>query len=409
MDDPDAICQCCFGKPGLRLHQKPVVDAVLSGKHLIGILATGGGKSLTYQIPYVLSRGITVVVSPLIALIDDQVNGLPEILRCSTVVLSGENASLSSAVNKCIDCYGRCLIYTGPEKLVQFMKHMDIRPFVTRFVLDEAHCVSEWGNTFRDAYLLLPKLWEQLGKPQIQAMTATASPGTLTDLKAMFPVNFTVIQSSVYRPNLHLTVIEHQTIEHRDHHLLMLVRNRVGPVIVYANSRTYVDRTSRWLSEVGLKSDGFHAGMSKELRTDTQHRFVNGETDILVATIAFGMGIDKADVRHVFHVEPPTTLEDYQQQVGRAGRDGNESWCVLFDTMNKRRHRIDALRSARDTIEKQDPDSFPAKLLNRKFEMERFLKMKSCRHDYLMTYSGESRSKRRCGHCDNCCGYSSGK
>ena len=405
MDDPDVICQSYFGKPGLRPHQRPVVAAVLSGKHLIGILATGGGKSLTYQVPYMLSRGITLVVSPLIALIDDQVNGLPELLRCSTVTLSGDNAALSMAIDESIVSYGRCLIYTGPEKLAHFLKSFQLSGRVTRLVLDEAHCASEWGNTFRDAYLLLPKLWEQLGKPQIQAMTATASPGTLRDLKAMFPVEFTVIQSSVYRPNLHLSIIEHQAIEHRDNHLLMLVRNRVGPVIIYANSRTYVERTSKWLSDMGLKADGFHAGMPKELRTHIQHRFINGQTDILVATIAFGMGIDKSDVRHVFHVEPPSTLEDYQQQVGRAGRDGNTSWCVLFDTMNKRRHRNEALRTAKNANAEQCPDSFLAKLLDRKFEMEKFLKGKSCRHDYLMSYSGESRTKRRCGHCDNCCSY----
>lgn len=403
MDDPDVICQSYFEKPGLRPHQRPVVAAVLSGKHLIGILTTGGGKSLTYQVPYMLSSGITVVVSPLVALIDDQVKGLPEALRGSTVILSGDNAALSMAIDKSIMSYGRCLIYTGPEKLTHFLKTCNLSGRVTRFVLDEAHCASEWGNTFRDAYLMLPKLWQQLGSPQIQAMTATASPGTLSDLKAMFPVEFTVIQSSVYRPNLHLSAVEHQAIEHRDNHLLMLVRNRVGPVIIYANSRTYVDRTSKWLSETGLKADGFHAGMPKELRTDIQHRFINGETDILVATIAFGMGIDKADVRHVFHVEPPSTLEDYQQQVGRAGRDGNTSWCVLFDTMNKRRHRNEALRSARNANAKQSSDSFASKLLERKFEMEKFLRGKSCRHDYLMSYSGESQTKRRCGHCDNCC------
>jgi ATP-dependent DNA helicase RecQ len=405
MDDPDLICQSYFGKPGLRPHQRPVVAAVLSGKHLIGILATGGGKSLTYQVPYMLSSGITLVVSPLIALIDDQVNGLPEYLRHSTITLSGDNAALSMAIDQSIVSYGRCLIYTGPEKLAHFLKSTNLSGCVTRFVLDEAHCASEWGNTFRDAYLLLPKLWEQLGMPQIQAMTATASPGTLSDLKAMFPVEFTVIQSSVYRPNLHLSVIEHQAIENRDNHLLMLVRNRVGPVIIYANSRTYVDRTSKWLSEMGLKADGFHAGMPKELRTDIQHRFINGETDILVATIAFGMGIDKPDVRHVFHVEPPSTLEDYQQQVGRAGRDGSTSWCVLFDTMNKRRHRNEALRTAKNTNANQSPDAFSAKLLVRKFEMEKFLRAKSCRHEYLMSYSGESRTKRRCGHCDNCCSH----
>lgn len=402
--NPDLICQLYFGKPGLRPHQKPVVGAVLSGKHIIGILATGGGKSLTYQVPYMLSSGITLVISPLIALIDDQVNGLPECIRDSTVILSGDNATLSIAIGNAIASHGRCLIYTGPEKLAHYLTFTNFGERVTRFVLDEAHCLSEWGNTFREAYLSLPKLWEQLDKPQIQAMTATASPGTLSDLKAMFPVEFTVIQNSVYRPNLHLSVVEHQAIEHRDNHLLMLVRNRIGPVIIYANSRTYVDRTYRWLSDMGLRADGFHAGMLKELRTDTQRRFINGDTDILVATIAFGMGIDKADVRHVFHVEPPSTLEDYQQQVGRAGRDGNESWCVLFDTMNKRRHRNEALRSTSLSEAKLNPDSFTAKLLNRKLELERFLKVNTCRHDYLLAYSGESRTKRRCGHCDNCYG-----
>ncbi len=404
MDEPDAICRTYFGKPGLRPHQIPVVDAVLSGKHVIGILATGGGKSLTYQVPYMLTHGITFVVSPLIALIDDQFNGLPKHLRQSTVILTGDSASLLLAIETSLSNHGRCLVYTSPEKLAHFLRSFELRGHVARFVLDEAHCATEWGNTFRSAYLILPQLWEQLGKPQIQAMTATASPGTLSDLQAMFPVQFTVIQSSVYRPNLHLTAIEHKTIESRDNHLLMLIRHRIGPVIVYANSRTYVDRTSKWLIKSGLKAEGFHAGLTKEHRSDIQHRFVDGETDILVATIAFGMGIDKPDVRHVFHVEPPATLEDYQQQVGRAGRDGDNSWCVLFDTMNKRRHRNESLRAAIEGYSTQNSESFATKLLNRKVELERFLKIRTCRHDYLLTYSGEPSSKRRCGHCDNCSG-----
>ena len=404
MDDPDEICRTYFSKPGLRPHQRPVVDSVLSGKNTIGILATGGGKSLTYQVPFVLSSGITFVVSPLIALIDDQVNGLPEPLKKSTVVLSGDNEALLNAIQAACLTHGRCLIYTSPEKLAHFINAKPLIGKVIRFVLDEAHCVSEWGNTFRDAYLLLPKVWEQLGKPQIQAMTATASPGTLNDLQTLFPVVFNVVQSSTYRPNLHLSVVEHQATEHRDNHLLMLVHKRVGPVIIYANSRTYVDRTAYWLSDLGLSAAGFHAGIPASKRSEIQGRFISGEIDILVATIAFGMGIDKSDVRHVFHVEPPSTLEDYQQQVGRAGRDGKTSWCVLFDTMNKRRHRNEALRVSQHAAKQLDPGSFPYKFIIRNVEMERFLRNRTCRHAYLLSYSGESPTKRKCGHCDNCCG-----
>jgi ATP-dependent DNA helicase RecQ len=350
-----------------------------------------------------LSTGITIVVSPLIALIDDQVNGLPAALRESTVILSGDNGMLFKSISQALENTGRCLIYTGPEKLSHFIRSQMLPAHVIRLVLDEAHCASEWGNTFRDAYLLLPSLWERLGKPQIQAMTATASESTLNDLMSMFPVSFTVIRSSIYRSNLFLTAIEHQATEHRDNHLQMLIRNRVGPVIIYANSRSYVDRTTKWLCDLGLRVEGFHAGMSTTDRGEIQKRFIAGQTEILVATIAFGMGIDKSDVRHVFHVEPPSTLEDYQQQVGRAGRDGDSSWCVLFDTMNKRRHRNDALRAAIKLAQGNDRDSFSYKLLLRKQALERFLKLGSCRHNHLMAYSGESPTKRRCGHCDNCC------
>jgi ATP-dependent DNA helicase RecQ len=404
MEESDQICREYFSKPGLRIHQRPVVDAVLAGENVIGVLATGGGKSLTYQVPYMLSQGITIVVSPLIALIDDQVNGLPLTLKESTVILSGDNGVLSKSISSALETARRCLIYTGPEKLAHFIRSQHFPAPVARLVLDEAHCASEWGNTFRDAYLLLPSLWEQIGRPQIQAMTATASSSTLNNLMAMFPVCFTVIKSSIYRSNLHLTAIEHQATEHRDNHLQMLVRSRVGPVIIYANSRSYVDRTARWLCEIGLKVEGFHAGMPTSDRSNIQKRFIGGETEILVATIAFGMGIDKSDVRHVFHVEPPTTLEDYQQQVGRAGRDGSPSWCVVFDTMNKRRHRNEALRTAIKSAQELSKASFSYKLLLRKAEMERFLKIGGCRHNHLMAYSGESPTKRKCGHCDNCCG-----
>ena len=144
--------------------------------------------------------------------------------------------------------------------------------------------------------------------------------------------------------------------------------------------------------------------MSTIDRGEIQKRFIAGQTEILVATIAFGMGIDKSDVRHVFHVEPPSTLEDYQQQVGRAGRDGDSSWCVVFDTMNKRRHRNETLRAETKLAQGNDRDSFSYKLLMRKHALERFLKLGGCRHNHLMAYSGESPTKRRCGHCDNCCG-----
>jgi len=404
MEDADQICRVYFSKPSLRIHQRPVVEAVLAGDNVIGVLATGGGKSLTYQVPYMLTRGITIVVSPLIALIDDQVNGLPTAVKTSTIILSGDNGMLSKSISTALDIAGRCLIYTGPEKLSHFVGSHPFPGDVRRLVLDEAHCASEWGHTFRDAYLLLPNLWEQLGRPQIQAMTATASASTLDELMAMFPVSFKVIRSSIYRSNLHLSAIEHQATEHRDNHLQMLVRNRVGPVIIYANSRSYVDRTSKWLCDIGLKVEGFHAGLTTSVRSDIQKRFIAGETEILVATIAFGMGIDKSDVRHVFHVEPPSTLEDYQQQVGRAGRDGGPSWCVVFDTMNKRRHRNDALRTGMKLAKELDQDSFSYKLILRRLELERFLKLGGCRHNHLMKYSGESPSKQKCGHCDNCCG-----
>lgn len=402
MEDPNVICQKYFSKPGLRPHQHPIVQAVSQGKHVIGILATGGGKTLTYQVPYMSSSGITIVVSPLIALIDDQVNGLPDALKCSTVVLIGENNSLIRLINDVMRNHGRCLIYCSPEKLSRFLSEHDLSGYVSRLVLDEAHCVSEWGNTFRDGYLDLPEAWNQLGCPPIQAMTATASPGILADFLGLFPVDFQVIRNSIYRPNLHLSVFEHQATENRDGHLLALIRNRVGPVIVYANSRSYVDRTTIWLQDMGLLAEGFHAGLDPEVRRLIQHRFLNGNSEILVATIAFGMGIDKADVRHVFHVEPPATLEDYQQQVGRAGRDGKQSWCVLFDTMNKRRNRIMTLRKQLRDLKSKPSETFATRLLNRKWDMEKFLNTTSCRHNYLLDYSGEQLSNRKCGHCDSC-------
>ena len=159
MEDADQICRVYFSKPGLRIHQRPVVEAVLAGDNVIGVLATGGGKSLTYQVPYMLTRGITIVVSPLIALIDDQVNGLPTALKASTIILSGDNGMLSKSISTALENAGRCLIYTGPEKLSHFVGSQPFPGDVCRLVLDEAHCASEWGHTFRDAYLLLPNLW----------------------------------------------------------------------------------------------------------------------------------------------------------------------------------------------------------------------------------------------------------
>lgn len=403
MDDLDEICLSVFGKTSLRLEQRSVITAVLEDKNVIGIIATGAGKSLTFQLPFLLTKGITLVISPLVALIQNQVDNLPKGIKKRTIVLAGDNSQLQTAINNCINQHDRCLVYTSPEKLHTFLLHkVSFGTKVARFVLDEAHCASEWGNTFRASYLQLPELWAALHRPPIQAMTATASSGTIADLTALFETPFTIIQHSVYRRNLHLSSFDHQTTNTRDNHFLQLIRHKVGPTIVYAKSRMYVERTSAWLNKLAIPAIPFHAGLDASTRKVHQDVFVSSDADLLIATIAFGMGIDKSNVRHVIHIEPPDTLEDYQQQVGRAGRDGGAAWCVMFDTFNKKRLRQESLRRQEEQDNKSHENTFASRLVKRQADMQQFVSSQQCRHRYLAIYNNEQPQFSHCGHCDNC-------
>lgn len=403
MDYLDEICLSVFGKPSLRVEQRSVITAVLEDENVIGIIATGAGKSLTFQLPFLLTPGITLIISPLVALIQNQVENLPKGIKERVIVLTGDNRQLQRDINNCLAQHNRCLVYTSPEKLYTFLlQNVRFGSKVARFVLDEAHCASEWGNTFRASYLKLPELWAALQCPPIQAMTATASSGTIADLIALFQTPFTIIQHSVYRRNLHISSFDHQTTNARDNHFLQLIRHKVGPTIVYAKSRMYVERTAAWLNKLGIAAIPFHAGLDASIRKVNQDVFVSSDADLLIATIAFGMGIDKSNVRHVIHIEPPETLEDYQQQVGRAGRDGAAAWCVMFDTFNKKRLREENLRRQIDQCKRSGENTFGSRLVKRQADMQQFLLCKHCRHRYLAIYNNELPQFSHCGHCDNC-------
>lgn len=323
-----------FGFRELREGQRQVIDALLSGANALAVFPTGGGKSLCYQLPALLLEGLTVVVSPLIALMKDQI----DFLTARGIAAARLDSSLSFEetlkVQGDLRSGATKLLYVAPERFANERFVAMLREIkIGLFAIDEAHCISEWGHNFRPDYLKLAETARGLGAGRVLALTATATPSVVGDIRAAFDIREEhAIVTGFYRSNLELWTTP---VASTDRDALLVERllspeRKPGPTIVYVTLQKTAEEVARVLASKGLPARAYHAGMEAEARTAVQDAWMRSDRGIVVATIAFGMGIDKADVRYVYHYNLPKSLESYSQEIGRAGRDGARSIVELF-------------------------------------------------------------------------------
>ncbi len=344
-----------FGYESFRPGQAQVIQAALRGEDALALMPTGAGKSLCYQLPAMLLPGATVLISPLIALMKDQVDHLPEAIRARTAFINSELDTAEQERRLGLLAEGKLkLVYVAPERLRQppFI-HALRRASVSLFVIDEAHCISQWGHDFRPDYLFIPKALRAMAaektseaapKPPILALTATATPAMRQEISRALGRKLRVISTGVFRPNLRYEVEHINTKEEKMRTLVARCAETGGSGIVYARSRESCEKLASLLRQEGIKAAHYHAGMSNQERTQVQDAWTSGKTRVVVATVAFGLGIDKADVRFIIHYNLPNSLEAYCQESGRAGRDGRPSRCILFYSSSDKSHLAQWLR-----------------------------------------------------------------
>jgi ATP-dependent DNA helicase RecQ len=397
VSDKYKVLKNTFGFSEFREMQEEAVDAILSRRDLAMLLPTGGGKSLCYQLPTLLMEGITIVVSPLIALMHDQVIALKELGIEAEMISSSQSSqeqqeAFSKAKNGILK-----LLYIAPERLANgsFLSWLGTLN-INFFVIDEAHCISEWGHEFRDDYRRLGELRSTFPHTPIAAFTATATPKVREDILSQLRLNDPLIlRAPVLRKNIKITVRERDGGWRNE--LMNILKEHEGESgIVYAFSRKETEELAEFLSKKGIKCLAYHAGMSGSLRHDTHTSFLNDETQIIVATVAFGMGIDKGDIRFVIHTSLPKTLENYYQEIGRAGRDGIDSEAVLFysgaDFYNKKR-----------LIDENDDPQYREMILSKLRASMDYATAEECRHRLIASYFSDTISP--CDDkCDNCLG-----
>ncbi|HEX4328457.1 MAG TPA: DNA helicase RecQ [Burkholderiales bacterium] len=389
------ILQNVFGYPAFRGQQAAIVDHVAGGGDALVLMPTGGGKSLCYQIPAMLREGTAIVVSPLIALMQDQVAALTEAGVAAAVLNSSLEAREAFQVERDFAAGKLDLLYVAPERLMtpRFLELIE-RGHVALFAIDEAHCVSQWGHDFRPEYIELSVLHERFpGIPRI-ALTATADDLTRAEIIRRLQLEEAqIFISSFDRPNIRYQIAEKNNARSQ---LLDFIRaNHPGEAgIVYCLSRKKVEETAEWLSAEGVPALPYHAGFDNPTRARHQSRFVNEDGLVICATIAFGMGIDKPDVRFVAHLDLPKSIEAYYQETGRAGRDGAaaDAWMAygLQDVVQQRR-----------MIEEGEADDAYKRVSHGKLDaLVGLAESAGCRRVRLLAYFGEA--SEACGNCDNC-------
>jgi ATP-dependent DNA helicase RecQ len=397
-DAARAVLRDTFGYEAFRPGQEEIIGAVLAGRDCVGVMPTGAGKSLTYQIPARVLGGTTLVISPLIALMKDQVDAVNEVGLRATFL----NSSLSPEERRArvagVAAGAFELVYAAPEGIEAWVGQILARTTLRLIAVDEAHCISQWGHDFRPAYRNLAGLKRRFGALPMLALTATATPEVTRDIIQQLAMQSpTVFRGSFFRPNLHLHGYRKgETAEGVRKQVLRLVRSRPGQSgIIYCLSRRATESTAEFLRDHGVSALAYHAGMEPDERTRVQDAFRRDDADVVVATVAFGMGIDKSNIRFVIHRDMPRSVEGYYQEIGRAGRDGVASDCVLFYSW--------ADVAGYDRMF----DDLPAELATRNRtqvrEMFRLAESRECRHQQITAYLGETLAP--CGSsCDVCNG-----
>jgi len=393
--------------------QKEIVESILAGHDVVALMPTGGGKSLCFQLPAVLNAKITVVISPLIALMKDQVDSLNARGIAATFINSSlDQIELESRMND-IRAGKIKLVYLAPERLANatFQK-MFFALDIFLLAIDEAHCVSQWGHDFRPDYLEIRRhIRNMKTRPVVAAFTATATPEVKDDIIERLELqNPKVFIRGFDRPNLKFFVQANLKPKEREAELLRIAKSIPGSGIVYTLSRKEAEKIAHYLTKHGLKAAAYHAGMTAEKRTKIQDEFMENRFKVIVATVAFGMGVDKADIRFVIHSGMPGSLEGYYQEAGRAGRDGEKAFCILLhgkrdSTMHKYFIRMDRMNM--QSLGKSWDEVSPLLDVkyNRLAKIEEYVQNKSCRRKMILEYFGDpelSLLEKNCQGCDVC-------